>query len=41
MIQEPGAYLLVVELGQRLPLDGTALAPARLPPGCYAYCGSA
>ncbi len=41
MIHEPGAYLLVVELGQSLPLDGTALAPAVLPPGCYAYCGSA
>ena len=41
MTHEPGAYLLVVELGHSLPLDGTALAPAVLPPGCYAYCGSA
>ncbi len=41
MTGETGAYLLVVELGHSLPLDGTALAPAVLPPGCYAYCGSA
>jgi hypothetical protein len=33
VIHEPGAYLLVVELGHSLPLDGIALAPAVLPPG--------
>jgi Uri superfamily endonuclease len=41
MTRAPGAYLLVVDLDQSLPLDGTALAPAVLPPGRYAYCGSA
>jgi len=37
----PGAYVLFIELRRRLALHETALAPAVLAPGRYAYCGSA
>lgn len=37
----PGAYVLVIDLDRALRLDIARLAPAVLPPGRYAYCGSA
>ena len=37
----PGAYLLAIDLGQKLVLDIAALSPPPLAPGRYIYCGSA
>ena len=39
--KDPGAYLLVIELGHELALDITTLSPPALAPGRYVYCGSA
>ena len=36
-----GAYILLIDLARPLTLDISALGPATLPPGRYAYCGSA
>ena len=36
-----GAYILLIDLDRPLALDIPTLAPATLPPGRYAYCGSA
>ncbi len=38
---EPGAYLLLIELAAPLVLDLPRLGAATLPPGRYAYSGSA
>ncbi len=38
---EPGAYVLLIELGAPLALETASLARAVLPAGRYAYCGSA
>ncbi len=38
---EPGAYVLLIELGAPLALEVASLACAVLPAGRYAYCGSA
>ncbi len=38
---EPGAYVLLIELGAPLALEVASLARAVLPAGRYAYCGSA
>ena len=38
---EPGAYLLVIELGAPLDLTLPRFRGRRLPSGCYLYCGSA
>ena len=38
---EPGAYVLLIELGAPLVLEVASLARAVLPAGRYAYCGSA
>ena len=38
---EPGAYLLLIELAAPLALDIPSLGAATLPPGRYAYGGSA
>lgn len=37
----PGAYVLFIELEETLSLRATSLGPRTLPPGRYAYCGSA
>lgn len=37
----PGAYLLAIDLGQKLVLDIATLATLPLAPGRYVYCGSA
>ncbi len=38
---EPGAYVLLIELGAPLALEVASLPRAVLPAGRYAYCGSA
>ncbi len=38
---EPGAYVLSIRLDEALDLDIPAFSGATLPPGTYAYCGSA
>ncbi len=38
---EPGAYVLSIRLRAALELDIPAFSGATLPPGTYAYCGSA
>ena len=38
---EPGAYVLLIELGAPLALEVAGLPRAVLPAGRYAYCGSA
>jgi Uri superfamily endonuclease len=38
---ETGAYLLLIELAERLALEIPRLGAASLAPGRYAYCGSA
>lgn len=39
--REAGAYVLLIRLERRLPLDIPAFRGKSLPPGRYAYCGSA
>jgi Uri superfamily endonuclease len=39
--REPGAYVLLIELDAPLALEVATLPRAVLPPGRYAYCGSA
>ncbi|MCP4327619.1 MAG: GIY-YIG nuclease family protein [Alphaproteobacteria bacterium] len=37
----PGAYVLAIELRRTLSFATAVTGPVRLPPGRYAYCGSA
>jgi len=39
--RDPGAYVLLIELDRRLPLDLPAFRGAAIAPGIYGYCGSA